>query len=213
MVRHLDLLRWVRVSLAACPAGRIRKPALGHSFEGSPDRCIRNVLAGHGEVPIVVTVPSVDLTRFADGYRSSYATALGELEGGRKRSHWMWYVFPQIAGLGLSPTAAHYAIADRAEAAAFLGDPQLGPGYRRLVDAVWAQVVSGGMTVRALFGAPDDQKLVSSLTLFAGIADDADDVGDPDWARFRTRAAAILDAAEAQGLPRCAATQRFLAAA
>src|SRR3954452_8929430 len=112
----------------------------------------------------------VDLVRFLDGYRQSFDQALVELQGGRKRSHWMWFIFPQITGLGSSPTAVHYAITSRAEAEAFLADPVLGPGYRRLVDAVWRQVVTGDVTIRHLFDEPDDHKLVSSLTLFAGVA-------------------------------------------
>ena len=122
-------------------------------------------------------MPDADLQRFHDGYRSHYVQALDEINAGRKRTHWMWFIFPQITGLGSSPTAAHYAIRDRAEADAFLNDPTLGPGYRTLVDAVWHQVVGADVRLRHLFGRPDDQKLVSSLTLFAGVAAD---LGD-DW--------------------------------
>jgi uncharacterized protein (DUF1810 family) len=87
-------------------------------------------------------VADVDLTRFIDGYHESFDQALAEIRGGRKRSHWMWFIFPQIAGLGTSPTAARYAISSRAEADAFLSDPTLGAGYRELVDAVWTQLRS-----------------------------------------------------------------------
>ena len=111
-----------------------------------------------------------DLERFHDGYRRHLDDALAEINGGRKRTHWMWFIFPQVAGLGTSPTAIHYAVRDRAEADAFVRDPILGSGYRALVDAVWRQVI-GGVTLRKLFGRPDDHKLVSSLTLFAGVAD------------------------------------------
>src|SRR5436190_9003843 len=120
-------------------------------------------------------MPAADLERFHDGYRRDYDQALSEINGGGKRSHWMWFIFPQVTGLGTSPTAAHYAIGNRAEAEAFLRDPILGPGYRTLVDVVWQQVIGGSISVRALFGRPDDQKLVSSLTLFAGIANDLSD--------------------------------------
>ena len=152
-------------------------------------------------------MPDADLERFHDGYRHDYDQALSEINDGRKRSHWMWFIFPQVAGLGSSPTAAHYAIRNRAEADAFLRDPTLGPGYRTLVDAVWQQVCGAGVTIRDLFGRPDDQKLVSSLTLFAGVAGD---LGE-DWADTVAKANEILDHAEAQGLPRCATTRRFLA--
>ena len=90
-------------------------------------------------------MPDADLERFHDGYRRHFDQALAEINGGRKRSHWMWFIFPQVAGLGTSPTAVHYAIRDRTEAEAFLRDPVLGPGYRTLVDAVWRQVIGAGV--------------------------------------------------------------------
>lgn len=148
-----------------------------------------------------------DLARFRDGYSESFDQALAEIRRGGKRSHWMWFIFPQIVGLGTSATAAHYAIRSRTEADAFLGDPTLGAGYRELVDAVWTQAVTNRVSVHKLFGSPDDHKLVSSLTLFAGVAADLDDAG---WARFVEQAKDILDHAETQRLPRCAVTQRFL---
>ena len=109
--------------------------------------------------------------------------------------------------LGSSPTAAAYAIRSRAEADAFLQDATLGPAYRQLVHAVREQVVDRGVTVGQLFGQPDDHKLVSSLTLFAGVAAD---LGD-DWTATVVGANEILDRAAEHGLPRCAATERFLA--
>ena len=152
-------------------------------------------------------MPDVDVGRFVDGYHRDFDRALTEIEEGRKRSHWMWYVFPQVAGLGSSPTAAHYAIRSRAEADAFLTDPRLGPSYRRLVGAVCEQVIGTGVSIRQLFGRPDDQKLVSSLTLFAAVADDL----GGDWATFAQQANELLDRAGEQGLPRCVTTERFLA--
>jgi uncharacterized protein (DUF1810 family) len=152
-------------------------------------------------------MPAVDLDRFRDAYRRDFDHALSELDGGLKRTHWMWFIFPQITGLGSSPTAVHYAIRSRAEAEVFLADPDLGPGYRRLIDVVWRQVVTGGVTIRRLFGQPDDRKLVSSLTLFAGVATDLDET----WASFLAQVGEILDHAAAQGLPRrCPDTERFL---
>jgi len=148
------------------------------------------------------------LERFRVGYRQQFNQALNEITRGRKRSHWMWFIFPQVAGLGSSSTAAHYAITSRAEAEAFLADPNLGPSYRQLVDAVWRQVVTNGVTIRQLFGRPDDQKLVSSLTLFADVAGA---LGE-EWAPTVTKAVEILDVAGEQGLPRCAGTRRFLGA-
>jgi uncharacterized protein (DUF1810 family) len=118
------------------------------------------------------------------------------------RRLWMWFIVPQIAGPGSSGTAARYAIRPRADADAFLNEPTLGPGYQKLVDAVWRQVVGRGVTLRELSGRPDDQKLVSWLTLFAGIAKGLDD----DWTTTVTRAKELLHHAAEQGLRRCATT-------
>ncbi len=108
------------------------------------------------------------LVRFVEAQSNSFATALAELRSGRKQSHWMWYVFPQIAGLGRSPTAIFYAIADAGEARAYLAHPLLGP---RLIDAVAAAIAAPG-SAEAIFGTVDAMKLRSSLTLFATVADD-----------------------------------------
>lgn len=104
-----------------------------------------------------------DLSRY-EAHLSEFHRALGEIESGRKQSHWMWWVFPQVAGLGITQTSRTYAIGSVAEAQAFLLHPALGEAYRQIVAAVWHQVVEAGVTVRALFGSPDDLKLVSSLT-------------------------------------------------
>jgi uncharacterized protein (DUF1810 family) len=105
----------------------------------------------------------VDLSRFVDAQSSAHDLALAELQRGQKTSHWMWFVFPQIAGLGHSPTARFYAIADLDEARAYLAHPVLGP---RLVEAVEAINALPGRDANAVFGSPDDLKLRSSLTLF-----------------------------------------------
>ncbi|NQE63980.1 DUF1810 domain-containing protein [Caulobacter sp. RHG1] len=107
------------------------------------------------------------LSRFVDAQANTYATALAELRRGEKTSHWMWFVFPQIAGLGRSPTAQRYAIAGLAEARAYLAHPVLGP---RLVEAVEAINALPGRDAHAVFGTPDDLKLRSSLTLFQAAA-------------------------------------------
>ncbi|MFC3067678.1 DUF1810 domain-containing protein [Phenylobacterium soli] len=104
-----------------------------------------------------------DLQRFVDAQASVYPGALAELRAGAKRSHWMWFVFPQIAGLGLSPTAQFYAIASLAEAKAYLAHPVLGP---RLVECTAAVNGVQGRTAHAIFGSPDDMKFRSSMTLF-----------------------------------------------
>ncbi len=113
---------------------------------------------------------TVDLNRFLEAQRDSYERALGEIGTGRKQSHWMWYIFPQVSGLGVSPISQRYSIASVEEAEAYLLHPELGAGYVRLVDAVWRQVIEEGVRVSALFGSPDNSKLVSSLTLFVAVA-------------------------------------------
>jgi len=105
------------------------------------------------------------LERFvaAQDHDGTYDAALAELRGGRKRSHWMWFVFPQIAGLGQSPISRRYAIRSLAEAEAYLAHPVLGP---RLIEA--ASVVKGVRgTAEDIFGGIDAMKLRSSMTLFA----------------------------------------------
>jgi uncharacterized protein (DUF1810 family) len=115
-----------------------------------------------------------DLQRFVDAQAPVYGRVLTELREGRKRSHWMWFVFPQIAGLGSSPMAQRFAIASRAEAAAYLAHPVFGPRLRectRLVLAVEDR------SIHDIFGSPDDMKFHSSMTLFAEVS--------PDNADFR----------------------------
>jgi uncharacterized protein (DUF1810 family) len=115
-----------------------------------------------------------DLERFVDAQRSVYATALAELRAGRKRSHWMWFVFPQIAGLGHSAMAQKYAIASADEAAAYLAHPLLGARLRECAAAV---LLHPDEQVADIFGHPDDLKFHSSMTLFADVA--------PDEAQFQ----------------------------
>ena len=105
-----------------------------------------------------------DLRRFVDAQRLTYEDALAELRRGRKVGHWMWFIFPQVAGLGRSPTAQHYAISSLDEARAYLRDPVLGPRLRACVDAVNRLA---GLSAHEIFGSPDDLKFRSSMTLFA----------------------------------------------
>jgi len=111
----------------------------------------------------------MDLERFVSAQQDVYERALAELRAGDKRSHWMWFVFPQIAGLGLSATAQRYAIADLAEARAYLAHPVLGP---RLAECAQALLEVEGRSAERILGYPDDLKLRSSMTLFARAADD-----------------------------------------
>ena len=108
-----------------------------------------------------------DLQRFVEAQSATYEGALAEIAAGRKRSHWMWYVFPQLAGLGASATARKYAIASLDEAAAYLSHPLLG---RRLTACAEAALGVEDRSAREIFGTPDDLKLRSSATLFAQIS-------------------------------------------
>ena len=109
-----------------------------------------------------------DLERFVDAQRDVYAQALSEIRAGRKRSHWMWFIFPQITGLGSSATSKHFAIRDRAEAEAYLRHPILGP---RLLELVQAVLDLAGTSASEIFGYPDDLKLQSSATLFSAVSE------------------------------------------
>lgn len=104
-----------------------------------------------------------DLERFVEAQQRDYERALGELQQGHKRSHWIWYVFPQLRGLGHSEMAQHYGIADLAEARAYLAHPLLGP---RLQECARALLTHSGRSARQILGTPDDLKLRSSMTLF-----------------------------------------------
>jgi uncharacterized protein (DUF1810 family) len=112
-----------------------------------------------------------DLDRFvaAQDDRGTYETALAELRDGRKRSHWMWFVFPQVAGLGRSPAARRYAVAGVDEARAYVAHPTLGPRLLACVDALLATT---GATAEDVLGGIDAVKLRSSMTLFARAAPD-----------------------------------------
>jgi uncharacterized protein (DUF1810 family) len=110
-----------------------------------------------------------DLERFVAAQRGSYDGALAELRAGRKRGHWIWFVFPQIAGLGFSSTAQRYAISGLDEARAYLAHPVLGP---RLVESAQALLGLPGTDPVAVLGPVDAQKLRSSMTLFAQASDE-----------------------------------------
>ncbi len=105
-----------------------------------------------------------DLGRFVAAQEGVYERALAELQAGDKRSHWMWFIFPQIAGLGASPMAQRYAIGSLAEAQAYAAHPVLGARLRACTAAVNAVA---GRSAHAIFGSPDDLKFRSSMTLFA----------------------------------------------
>jgi uncharacterized protein (DUF1810 family) len=108
----------------------------------------------------------MSLNRFLTAQQDTYATALNELRAGWKQGHWMWFIFPQLAGLGHSSTARFYAIQDLDEAAAYLAHPVLG---RRLVECCEAMLLHANRTARDILGSPDDLKLRSCVTLFSQI--------------------------------------------
>ena len=104
-----------------------------------------------------------DLSRFVKAQEHDYAQALREIRAGRKRSHWMWYIVPQIQGLGFSSTAQYYAIRDLNEAKAYLAHPVLGPRLKEISEAL---LELDGLSAHEIFGYPDDLKLRSCMTLF-----------------------------------------------
>jgi uncharacterized protein (DUF1810 family) len=106
-----------------------------------------------------------DVQRFRDAQERVYDSVREEIGAGEKRSHWMWFIFPQLSGLGRSATAERYAIGGREEARAYLDDPVLGPRLLECTRGVLAHD-------HQMFGFPDDLKLRSSMTLFAQVADD-----------------------------------------
>lgn len=111
-----------------------------------------------------------DLERFIRAQDPVFRDVLAELARGRKQSHWMWFVFPQIAGLGFSTMSQRYAIGSRAEAAAYLAHPVLGP---RLIQCTRLVLAVDGRTINAILGAPDDAKFRSSMTVFDAVSDEA----------------------------------------
>jgi uncharacterized protein (DUF1810 family) len=123
------------------------------------------------------------LERFLDAQQRNYEIALSEVRGGSKRSHWMWYIFPQISGLGLSEMSRRFALKNIAEAREFLRHPVLG---KRLIEISGALLQLRSNDAKAIFGTPDDLKLRSSMTLFA-LLEDTDPVFDSVLMKFFDR--------------------------
>ncbi|MGN6343058.1 MAG: DUF1810 domain-containing protein [Ginsengibacter sp.] len=122
----------------------------------------------------------MSLQRFIDAQQSDYETALSEIKRGRKQSHWMWYIFPQIQGLGFSATSKLYAIKNLKEAQAYLNHPLLGKRLKEITDAL---INLPSNNAHEIFGSPDDVKLKSSMTLFASVPD-ADPVFESALKKF-----------------------------
>lgn len=110
-----------------------------------------------------------DLNRFVQAQNPAFGAVQAELARGRKQTHWMWFVFPQVAGLGFSAMSQRYAIGSRAEAEAYLAHPVLGP---RLIECTRLVLAVDGRTINAILGAPDDSKFRSSMTLFGTVSNE-----------------------------------------
>jgi uncharacterized protein (DUF1810 family) len=158
-----------------------------------------------------------DLARFHHAQNATsdgFADALRQLRAGRKTSHWIWYVFPQLRGLGGSPMAVRYGLDGPGEGAAYLADGVLAGRLIEAAAAVRAHLepkVGSPVALEVVMGAKiDAQKLVSSMTLFAGLARGATSGDRPDLSTLAEHAEAILAAAAAQGYPRCSLTERAL---
>jgi len=155
---------------------------------------------------------SPDLYRFVHAQAGGeYETALAEMKAGRKHSHWIWYVFPQIAGLGMSSMSQTYAIRDREEAVAYLQHPLLSARLLEITRAAAGHLKQGAALDR-LMGSPiDAAKLVSSMTLFHDIARGLPaGASSADTEALANDAATILAAGEAQGYPPCRHTRSRL---
>jgi uncharacterized protein (DUF1810 family) len=122
-------------------------------------------MANSGDPPS--TEDPYNLSRFLQAQEGDYEQALAEIKSGHKRTHWMWYIFPQIDGLAFSSTSQYYAIKSVEQAKAYLDHPVLGP---RLLECAEAAVRVEGRSAREVFGSPDDLKLRSCATLFACVS-------------------------------------------
>jgi uncharacterized protein (DUF1810 family) len=158
---------------------------------------------------------SNDLQRFRTAQEDAFAgfdSALAEIRAGQKQGHWIWYVFPQLAGLGSSSLAQMYGISGRSEAVDYLRDPILGERLLTITEAVAGHATRGLPLVRLMNSRIDAQKLVSSMTLFEGVARELYQSGGEE--RYRSiaeSATTVLDTAREQGFPRCRYTLEALA--
>lgn len=144
------------------------------------------------------------------GQWAGYTTALAEIRAGRKSSHWIWYIFPQIDGLGRSSTAREYALRDLDEACAYLRDPLLRARYEEIAGAVSEQLAQGVPVEDLMGGSTDALKLASSLTLFRAAATRLAE-SDASFTPLATRCDSILQQTAPQGFPPCAFTLKRIA--
>jgi uncharacterized protein (DUF1810 family) len=156
----------------------------------------------------------MSLERFHEAQASRFAgydTALAEIRSGRKTSHWIWYIFPQIEGLGHSSTARTYALRDLAETCAYLRDPLLRTRYEEIAGSVSEQLTHGVALEDLMGGGIDALKLASSLTIFRAAAQSLASE-DPTFDALAQRCDFVLQQIAAQGYPRCAQTLARLTA-
>jgi uncharacterized protein (DUF1810 family) len=159
----------------------------------------------------LITFP-MSLDRFCDAQANpsaGYDTALAEIRRGRKTSHWIWYIFPQIEGLGRSSTARAYAIRDLAEACEYLRDPLLRARYEEIAGAVSEQLATGRAVEDLMGGSTDALKLASSLTLFRAAAQGLAGE-DPSFVSLAQCCDSLLKQTSAQGYPPCPRTLALL---
>lgn len=159
----------------------------------------------------MVRMPGLERFRSAQAAtHGGFDAALAEIRAGGKRGHWIWYIFPQLAGLGGSPMSAHYAIADEAEAIDYLRDPDLRARLLTITTALAERLRSRQpASLRALMGSDiDARKIVSSLTLFQCVAETPND--DPSYEQLAKVADDVLAIAATEGYPRCEFTLRQL---
>lgn len=142
--------------------------------------------------------------KFKAAQQGSYDAALSELRAGHKRGHWIWFIFPQLAGLGSSPMAERYGLQSVDEATEFLRDEELANRYLATTTAVAEQVMKGVPLRRVMVSEIDVLKLVSSLTLFEVVATRLfEETGDVTYQSIAFAAEDVLNAAAKQGVPRC----------
>jgi uncharacterized protein (DUF1810 family) len=153
-----------------------------------------------------MTIAEQSLDRFRRAQESpaaGFEAALREIRSGAKRGHWIWYVFPQLAGLGSSPMSQVYGIRDATEAEAYLRDPMLGPRLVTIAGAVADQVRGGASLQQILASEVDVLKLVSSLTLFGSVAESVAAAGLANAGELARVSASLLQAARAEGYRPC----------
>jgi len=147
-----------------------------------------------------------------DRRHAGFVEALAEIHAGGKRSHWIWYILPQLAGLGESSMSRTYAIADRAEAEAYLRDPVLCGRYLQIISAIADQLARGARLEDVMGSSIDTRKLASSLTLFGDVAAGLSEQERlPSHDAIARTARALLTTAAGQGVPACGVTRRRLA--